>query len=83
MTAPSDRQHPKDPLHGVTLQALLEHMVHRHGWHGLAREIPIRCFLFDPSVKSSLIFLRRNPWAREKLEDWYVGEIRKAQGHGL
>lgn len=83
MTAPSGRQHPKDPLHGVTLQALLEHMVQRHGWQGLAREIPIRCFMFDPSVKSSLIFLRRNPWAREKLEYWYVGGIRKSQGHGL
>jgi uncharacterized protein (DUF2132 family) len=83
MPGPDKRQHPNDPLHGVTLQAVLESMVKRHGWHGLAREIPIRCFLFDPSVKSSLIFLRKNPWAREKLENWYVGEIRKAQGHGL
>lgn len=83
MTETGKRQHPNDPLHGVTLRAVLEHMVKRHGWHGLAREIPIRCFLFDPSVKSSLIFLRKNPWAREKLENWHMGEIRKARGHGL
>jgi uncharacterized protein (DUF2132 family) len=80
---PDDRQHPRDPLHGVTLQALLEAMVAKHGWRELARRIPIRCFMFDPTIKSSLIFLRKNPWAREKLENWYVGEIRKSQGYGL
>jgi uncharacterized protein (DUF2132 family) len=77
------REHPNDPLHGVTLQTVVEFMVERHGWHGLAREMPVRCFMFDPSIKSSLFFLRKNLWAREKLENWYVGEIRKREGHGL
>lgn len=77
MDASQKREHPNDPLHGVTLQAVVEFMVERHGWHGLAREMPVRCFLFNPSVKSSLIFLRKNPWAREKLENWYVGERSK------
>jgi uncharacterized protein (DUF2132 family) len=83
MPGPEKRQHPNDPLHGVTLEAVLEAMILRYGWPGLAQIIPIRCFMFDPSVKSSLIFLRKNPWAREKLEHLYVGEMRKAQGHGL
>ena len=77
------RQHPRDPLHGITLQVLLETMVARHGWRELAHRIPIRCFMFDPTIKSSLIFLRKNPWAREKLENWYVGEVNRARGHGL
>lgn len=77
------RQHPRDPLHGVTLQKVLETMVDRYGWHTLADRIPIRCFMFDPTIKSSLIFLRKNPWAREKLENWYVGEVNKARGGGL
>ena len=77
------RQHPRDPLHGVTLQKVLETMVDRYGWHALADRIPIRCFMFDPTIKSSLIFLRKNPWAREKLENWYVGDANKARGGGL
>jgi len=66
----------KDPLHGITLEQLLTEMVERHGWETLAAEIKIRCFLFDPTIKSSLTFLRRTPWARKKLEDWYVIEAR-------
>ncbi len=66
--------HPKDPLHGVTLESLLRVMVDRHGWRALAEAIPIRCFLFDPSIRSSLTFLRKNPWARKRLEDWFVQE---------
>lgn len=81
MTSPQN--HPRDPLHGITLQKVLESMVEKYGWHELAHRIPIRCFMFDPSIKSSLIFLRKTPWAREKLENWYVGDIRKAQGFGL
>ena len=77
------RQHPRDPLHGVTLQKVLETMVDRYGWRALAERIPIRCFLFDPTIKSSLIFLRKTPWAREKLENWYVGDFNKARGGGL
>jgi len=77
------RHHPRDPLHGVTLQKVLETMVDRYGWRELAERIPIRCFMFDPTIKSSLIFLRKNPWAREKLENWYVGDANKARGGGL
>ena len=77
------RQHPRDPLHGVTLQQVLETMVAHYGWRELAERIPIRCFMFDPTIKSSLIFLRKTPWAREKLENWYVGDANKARGGGL
>ncbi len=49
-------------------------MVELHGWDKLAHQIPIRCFMFDPSIRSSLTFLRKTPWARKKLEDWYVYE---------
>ncbi len=58
-------------MHGVTLQAIVEHLVERYGWDGLAQRITIRCFTNDPSVKSSLTFLRRTPWAREKVESLY------------
>lgn len=68
--------HPNDPLHGVTLETVLRSMVDRHGWPALAAAIPIRCFMFDPTIRSSLTFLRKNPWARKRLEDWYVHEIR-------
>lgn len=71
----SPDSHPNDPLHGVTLQAVLEAVVARHGWEEMARQIPIRCFLFDPTIKSSLTFLRKTPWARKKLEDWYVYDV--------
>ncbi len=61
-----------DPLHGVTLQAMIEHLVERYGWDGLGERIDIRCFTHDPSVTSSLKFLRRTPWARSKVESLYV-----------
>jgi uncharacterized protein (DUF2132 family) len=66
------REHPKDPLHGITLETLLREMVDRYGWDELAARIPVRCFMFDPSIKSSLTFLRKTPWARKRLEDWFV-----------
>ena len=66
-----------DPLHGVTLQAIVEDLVARHGWRALAERIPIRCFRIDPSVKSSLKFLRRTPWARAKVERMYL------ESHGV
>jgi len=65
-----------DPLHGVTLQMMLEHLVATHGWDGLARQIDIRCFTNDPSIKSSLTFLRKTPWARTKVEALYVRSVR-------
>lgn len=65
-----------DPLHGVTLQMMLEHLVEKFGWDGLARQIDIRCFTNDPSIKSSLTFLRKTPWARTKVETLYVRSVR-------
>lgn len=63
----------KDPLHGMKLQNILEEMVEFfEGWETLGKEIPVNCFLKDPSIKSSLTFLRKTPWAREKVENLYV-----------
>ncbi len=61
-----------DPLHGVTLEQLLTQLVAEFGWPELGQRVPVRCFLFDPSIKSSLAFLRKTPWARAKVEDIYV-----------
>jgi len=69
LNSPSIR--PKDPLHGVTLEMILTQLVAHHGWAELGRRIDIRCFNFDPSIKSSLQFLRRTPWARAKVEELY------------
>jgi uncharacterized protein (DUF2132 family) len=63
---------PNNPLHGVTLEAMLTDLVAKLGWDGLAKRIDIRCFKSDPSIKSSLTFLRRTPWAREKVESLYL-----------
>ncbi|MWV13955.1 DNA-binding protein VF530 [Pseudomonas sp. L-22-4S-12] len=62
----------KNPLHGITLEQLLTELVARYGWDGLAKRIDIRCFKSDPSIKSSLTFLRKTPWAREKVEALFV-----------
>lgn len=64
-----------DPLHGITLKAMLEHLEQRYTWAGLAERIPVRCFAHDPSVASSLRFLRRTPWAREKVESLYLHSV--------
>jgi uncharacterized protein (DUF2132 family) len=66
-----------DPLHGITLEALLTELVARIGWEGLAQQIDVRCFKNDPSIKSSLSFLRKTPWARQKVEALYVQMQRK------
>lgn len=66
----------KDPLQGLTLERLLTRLVTLYGWAELARLIPVRCFSNDPGMKSSLTFLRRTPWARQKVEELYV-----AYGH--
>ena len=71
---PPPTSHPRDPLHGITLENILNQLVQRHGWAEMGRRIPIRCFLFDPSVKSSLTFLRKTPWARQKVELWFILE---------
>jgi uncharacterized protein (DUF2132 family) len=61
-----------DPLHGVTLERIVTELAAEFGWAELGRRVPVRCFLFDPSVKSSLTFLRKTPWARAKVEQLYV-----------
>jgi len=62
----------KDPLHGITLEMILNRLVEQYGWDGLGSRIPIKCFTNDPSIKSSLKFLRRTPWARKKVEELYL-----------
>jgi uncharacterized protein (DUF2132 family) len=62
----------KDPLHGITLERLLTELVAQFGWEHLGEHVPVRCFRFDPSIKSSLAFLRKTPWARAKVEAMYV-----------
>jgi uncharacterized protein (DUF2132 family) len=64
--------HANDPLHGVTLEMMVNALVEQYGWDGLARRVNINCFKSDPSVSSSLRFLRRTPWARKEVEDLYV-----------
>ncbi|VTN09083.1 Uncharacterized conserved protein (DUF2132) [Raoultella terrigena] len=68
-------QPSKDPLHGVTLEALLNALVAKYGWAELAKRININCFKSDPSVKSSLKFLRRTPWARKEVEELYIDSL--------
>jgi hypothetical protein len=72
---PTPASHPRDPLHGITLETILNQLVQRHGWSEMGRRIPIRCFQFNPTVKSSLTFLRKTQWARKKVEDWFIGEL--------
>ena len=59
-------------LHGLTLESILTRLVEHHGWEVLGKRIDINCFLSDPSIKSSLKFLRKTPWARKKVEDLYL-----------
>ena len=61
-----------DPLHGKTLQMIVTHLVEMYGWEELAKRIPINCFKSNPSINSSLKFLRKTPWARKKVEDLYI-----------
>ena len=70
-------QQPNNPLHGITLEQILNNLVGQYGWRELARRIEIRCFYNDPSIKSSLKFLRRTPWARKKVEDLYLASKQK------
>jgi uncharacterized protein (DUF2132 family) len=66
-----DNKH-KDPLHGVTLEMILNNLVEKYGWDEMSRRIRIKCFANNPSIKSSLVFLRRTPWARKKVENLYI-----------
>jgi uncharacterized protein (DUF2132 family) len=65
-------EQPNNPLHGKTLESILEFLVEKYGWEKLGEEVKINCFIKDPSIKSSLIFLRKTPWAREKVEGLYL-----------
>ncbi len=66
------QEHPKNPLHGVTVAMMLEQLVAHMGWAEMGQIIPVRCFTHDPSIKSSLTFLRKTPWARAKVESLYL-----------
>ena len=74
---------PRNPLHGLTLETILTALVAHYGWAGLAERIPVRCFSSDPSVKSSLKFLRKTPWAREKVEGLYLFMLREIRRAGV
>lgn len=65
-------EQPYNPLHGITLEMILNHLVDRYGWDDLGKRIQIRCFTNNPSLKSCLKFLRRTPWARDKVESLYL-----------
>jgi uncharacterized protein (DUF2132 family) len=65
-----------NPLHGITLEKILLHLVEHYGWEGLAERINIRCFKFDPNIKSCLVFLRKTQWARTKVEKLYLDSIK-------
>jgi uncharacterized protein (DUF2132 family) len=74
---PEQNTQPRNPLHGVTLQAMLEALVSHFGWADLGERIQIRCFTFEPSINSSLKFLRKTPWARDKVESLYLFMLRE------
>ena len=70
------QEQPNNPLHGITLKAILEDLVKRRGWSYLAARIEIRCFMFEPTIRSSLKFLRKNDWARSKVEALYLSDLK-------
>jgi uncharacterized protein (DUF2132 family) len=75
-------EQPRNPLHGVTLEAMVIALQSHYGWAGLAERIPVRCFTLEPSVSSCLKFLRKTPWAREKLEGLYLFMLREIRRSG-
>ena len=78
-TPPAIAAQPRNPLHGHTLEAIVTALVTHYGWKELGQRIPVRCFISDPSVSSSLKFLRKTPWAREKVEGLYLFMLREQQ----
>ena len=70
------QEQPRNPLHGVTLERMLNELVEEFGWETMGKRIRIRCFIDTPSVKSSLVFLRKTPWARQKVEEMYLSMLR-------
>ena len=79
MTAQPPPIQPRNPLHGVTLEVMVVALAEHYGWAGLAERLPVRCFQSDPSVASSLKFLRKTPWARAKLESLYLFMLREVK----
>ena len=77
MTDAPAAQQPRNPLHGLTLEAIVTALVEYYGWQGLGERIALRCFTTDPSVSSSLKFLRKTPWARAKVESLYLFMLRE------
>jgi uncharacterized protein (DUF2132 family) len=73
--SPPTRQ-PRNPLHGLTLESIVTALVAQYGWAGLGERVPVRCFISEPSIASSLKFLRKTPWAREKVESLYLYMLR-------
>ena len=73
---------PRNPLHGITLEAVVKALVTCYGWPGLAERVPVRCFTHDPSLASSLKFLRKTPWARDKVEGLYLFMLREQRRRG-
>lgn len=80
--APTVPGQVRNPLHGVTLEAMVTALAEHYGWAGLGERIPVRCFNVDPSVSSSLRFLRRTPWARDKVEGLYLYMLRDLKRSG-
>ncbi len=80
-TPPAPPTQPRNPLHGLTLEAIVTALVAHYGWKALGQRIPVRCFISDPSVSSSLKFLRKTPWAREKVEGLYLFMLREQRRH--
>ena len=77
MTNPDDGRQPRNPLHGLTLERIVTDLAAHYGWAGLGERIALRCFTSDPSVVSSLKFLRKTPWARETVESLYLFMLRE------
>jgi uncharacterized protein (DUF2132 family) len=81
MNFPDPAQH-RNPLHGITLEQVVTALAEHFGWEDLGQRIPLRCFQHEPSIKSSLKFLRKTPWAREKVESLYLFMLREMRRSG-
>lgn len=77
LVLPMSEQQVNDPMHGVTLEQIVTRLVELYGWDELGKRIDINCFKINPTVKSSLKFLRKSPWARKKVEDLYLATAKR------
>jgi uncharacterized protein (DUF2132 family) len=80
---PQQPSQPRNPLHGLTLETIVTQLANFYGWDDLGQRIPVRCFTHEPSVGSSLKFLRKTPWAREKVESLYLFMLRDQKRQGF